>query len=297
MHRSPGLAAALVVVLPLTACSYTGNQNKYRAGKTLALTVEHVAGTPVLVDTRNGRIEVVAEPERGDVSVEAHFQCRGRTQQEADERLAAMNLDVSRDAGRRLVVKPAFGARHRGGDGASISIKIPDASGVDLDTSNGRVTAQGLAGDLVIDTSNGRINVTDHDGSAHVDTSNGRILLTNVHGPVEADTSNGAIRLSLAHDQSGPIDLDTSNGSITVEVGQGFNGIVIFDASNGSVHVNDEAGRVSSSSGGRSKRRITVGEGGRSSRLDTSNGSISFTIGRQARAARPGVKGAEPAGE
>ncbi|MHC4774535.1 MAG: DUF4097 family beta strand repeat-containing protein [Planctomycetota bacterium] len=279
MKRSLGLAATLVVVLSLTACSYTFNHNKYWAEKTLTLSVEHVAGTPVLVDTKNGRIEVVAEPDRSDVSVEAHIQCRGATQQEADERLAAMNLNVSRDAGRRLVVKPVFPARHSGSDGASIYIKIPDASGVDLDTSNGRVVAHGLAGHLVIDTSNGRIKVTDHDGSARVDTSNGRILLTNVHGPVEADTSNGAIELSLAHDQTGPIDLDTSNGSITVEVGQGFDGIVIFDTSNGSVHVDDQTGRVLSSSGSRSKRRITVGEGGQTSRLDTSNGSIHFTIG------------------
>ncbi len=45
------------------------------------------------------------------------------------------------------------------------------------------------------------------------------------------------------------------------------------------VHVNDLKGRISSSSLSRNKGRITVGEGGQPSRLDTSTGSISFTIG------------------
>ena len=48
--------------------------------------------------------------------------------------------------------------------------------------------------------------------------------------------------------------------------------------SNGSIHVDDQVGRISSSSLSRSEGRITVGEGGGASRLDTSNGSIHFRI-------------------
>jgi len=298
MHRLFFMMAALVVVLPMTACSHNCYHNRYdyEAEKTLTLSFEHVAGSPLLVDTKNGRIEVVAEPQRSDVAIEARVYCRGETQQKADERVETIRVEASRDADRRLVIKSVFPGPHRGGDGASIYVKIPDADGVELDTSNGSVVASGLAGYLAIDTSNGRISVTDHDGSAHIDTSNGRVsvtnlsgslwvdtsngrlALTNVHGPVEADTSNGAIKLSLAPDQSGPVDLDTSNGSITVDGGPGFNGRVLLDTSNGFVHVDDEAGRVTSSSGRANRRRITVGEGGPPSRVDTSNGSIHFTI-------------------
>jgi DUF4097 and DUF4098 domain-containing protein YvlB len=268
----------------------------FKADTDLAVTADHIPGSALFVDTRNGRIEVVAEPQRSDVSIEARLRCRGHTQAEADDRLAATTLSVTRDANQRLVVKPIFPGSRRGGDGASISIRVPDANGVELDTSNGRVVATMLSGHLLIDTSNGSITVTDHVGPARVDTSNGGVTVTNlsgslwadtsngtislknVGGPVEADTSNGAIKLALAHDQRGPLMLDTSNGSITVDVGAAFAGTVRFDTSNGSIHVNDQTGRISSSSMRRNEGRITIGEGGPPSRLDTSNGSIRFTI-------------------
>ncbi|MHC4348054.1 MAG: DUF4097 family beta strand repeat-containing protein [Planctomycetota bacterium] len=291
-----GFAVAALSALPLTACSFS-NDWQYRSELDLTQTTDHIPGSGIVVDTKNGRIEVVAEPQRSDILVEAHIRCKGRNQEEADQRLAATTLSITRDVDQRLVVKPVFPDLHRGGDGASISIRVPDAHGAHLDSSNGSVVATMLSGELVIDTSNGSIKLTDHDGDARVDTSNGsvtvtdlsgslwadtsngRITLKNVGGPVDADTSNGSIKLVLAADQSGPLKLDTSNGSITVEVGPAFAGTVSFDTSNGSIHVNDLSGRISSSSLSRNKGRITVGEGGQPSRLDTSNGSISFKIG------------------
>jgi hypothetical protein len=290
-----GFAVAALTALPLTACSFS-NDWEYRAEVDLTRTTEHVPESGIHVDTKNGRIEVVADPQRSDVQIEAHLKCKGRNQEEADQRLAATTVSITRDADQRLVVKPVFPDLHRGGDGASFVIKVPDANGLQLDTSNGSVTVSALSGELVIDTSNGAIQVTDHDGDARVDTSNGsvtvtnlsgslwadtsngKIALTNVGGPVDADTSNGSIKLVLAGDQTGPIKLDTSNGSITVDVGPSFAGSVSFDTSNGSIHVSDVTGRISSSSLSRNKGRITVGEGGQPSRLDTSNGSIHFRI-------------------
>jgi hypothetical protein len=295
MRRLIRSAAAVSVLLPLTACSFSGSMD-FKADTDLSVTADHVSGSALYVDTSNGRIEVVAEPERPDVSIEARLRCRGATQADADARLAATELSVSRDADRRLVVKPVFPGSRRGGDGASIVIRIPDVHGAHLDTSNGSVVATMLTGHLVIDTSNGPVTVTDHDGTARVDTSNGSVTVTNlsgslradtsngsislqnVGGPVDADTSNAAITLALADDQSGPLRLDTSNGSIRVEVGAAFAGSVSFDTSNGSIHVDDQVGRVSSSTLSKSEGRITVGAGGGASRLDTSNGSIHFKI-------------------
>jgi hypothetical protein len=221
-----GFAVAACTALPLTACSF-GNEWEYRSEVDLTRTTDHVAESGIFVDTKNGRIEVVADPQRTDVLIEAHVRCKGRNQEEADQRLAATTLSITRDVNQQLVVRPVFPDSHRGGDGASFVVKVPDANGVNLDTSNGSVVATNLSGDLVIDTSNGAIKVTDHDGDAHIDTSNGtvtvtnlsgslwadtsngRITLNNVGGPVDADTSNGSIKLVLAGDQSGPIKLDT----------------------------------------------------------------------------------------
>ncbi|MHC4717759.1 MAG: DUF4097 family beta strand repeat-containing protein, partial [Planctomycetota bacterium] len=193
MSRTIGLAAVMALALPMTACSYTWNHNNYRADSNLTMTADHIPGSALVVDTKNGRIEVIAEPQRSDVSIETHIRCMGTTQSEADDRLAATTLSITRDADQRLVVKPVFSGGRRSGDGASISIRVPGAHGAHLDTSNGPVTARGLQGDLVIDTSNGPIEVTDHDGQAHVDTSNGPVGITNVTGRVRVDTSNGSI--------------------------------------------------------------------------------------------------------
>lgn len=288
---------APLLLLAMAGC-YWNSGSRFRADTTVTEHMEHVPGSALVVKTQNGHIEIVAAPEQGDVSIEAVIRCTGETQQEADERLAATTLSVTREADQALVVAPVFPAAHNGGgDGASIVIRLPDANGAELDTSNGSVTVRGLTGNLVIDTSNGRIEVSDHVGPANVDTSNGSVVvtnhtgrlyvdtsngsvhLTNIDGRVNADTSNGSVVVTLAPGQIGPLDLDTSNGSITVQVGPAFEGAVTLQTANGAISVDDPTGRITSTKLSRNRGRIVVGSGGEPSKLDTSNGGIRITIG------------------
>ena len=298
-------ACALLVSLPLTACSinvggwpgaYGSDGPHNRSQKTVHLNEDHVPGSAVEVRTKNGRIEVVAVPQRTDVSIEAEIFARGDTIDEAEERLAAITIEVTRRSDGTLVIEPNFPKPGRSGDGASIVVELPDASEVALKTSNGSVYASGLTGTLDIDTSNGAvevfghageadlntsngsITVDDHVGSLAADTSNGSVRISHVDGAVKAGTSNGSIAVTLHKGQRGPVNLDTSNGPITVRVGPGFAGAVSFDTSNGRVNVRDHAGNITNQSISKTKGRITVGEGGAPSRLDTSNGTIRFTI-------------------
>ncbi len=293
MRKLIATACLLVIIGPLTACSFS---NWHRSQMTMNLNSDHVAGSAVEVRTRNGRIEVVATPNRTDVAIEAKLYARGNTMAEAEQRLAQTTLQVSRTADGTLLVEPKFPEPVRGGDGANIYIEVPDAHNATLHTSNGSVHTFGLTGKLVVDTSNGSVEVIDHDGDARLDTSNGSITveehvgalsadtsngsirINDLNGSIEADTSNGSIVLTLHEDQAGPIDLDTSNGSITVRVGAAFTGTVTLGTSNGSVTVRDHLGRITSQTISKSSGRIVVGEGGEASRLDTSNGRIRFTI-------------------
>lgn len=295
MRRLMSLALVLPLLVALQACSFYFD-GLAKARTTLSQTAEHVPGSGLVVKTRNGRVEVIADPQRSDVAIEARLKCVGLTQEEADDRLAQARISVTRGLDGVLLIKPIFPGGARSGDGASISIVLPDADGVELDTSNGSVTARGLTGKLVIDTSNGSVDVVNHRGSAEIDTSNGRVEVIdlagsllidtsngsvhveNLAGPATIDTSNSSIVLSLGADQSGPLDLDTSNGSIRVRVGQGFVGPVTLDTSNGSIAVTDRLGRIATKTIGKTGGRIVVGEGGDPSRLDTSNGRIEFTI-------------------
>ena len=252
MRRMMGFALVLPLLVALQACAFHFN-SQAKAKTTLSQTVGHVPGSSLVVKTRNGWVDVTAEPQRSDVSIETRLQCVGATQQEADDRLAQATMSVTRGPDGVLVIKPIFPGGARGGDGASITIVLPDADGVELDTSNGPVTAHDLTGKLVIDTSNGSVVVVNHRGSAEIDTSNGPITITdhtgsllidtsngvvhvvNLAGPATIDTSNGPIDLSLGADHSGPLNLDTSNGSIRVRVGEGFVGPVTLDTSNASI--------------------------------------------------------------
>ncbi len=268
-------AFVLLVIMPLAACSFSSG---YRSQMTMNLTSDHVAGSAVEVRSRNGRIEVVAVPNRTDVAITAKIYARGATMAEAEERLAASTLLVSRTDDGTLLVEPKFPEPVRGGDGASILIELPGANGATLRTSNGSVHTHGLTGTLIVDTSNGSVEVVDHAGDTKVDTSNGSIKVDDHVGALSADTSNGRIEVTLHDDQTGPIRLDTSNGSITVRVGASFAGTVTLDTSNGSITVRDNIGRITSQTISKSYGRIVIGEGGEASRVDTSNGRIRFTI-------------------
>lgn len=277
LRRRLHLTLAAVLSLPMTACTF-GYEDPMRATTTLTEHTDHIPGSALEVRTRNGRVEVYAAPDRTDVTIEASPRARGATQEEADRRLKEITLSISREAGQRLVVKPIFPQPIKRGDGASFVIRVPDADGVHVNTGNGSIVVEGLAGDLVADTSNGAIRVRDHNGPIEVGSSNGSLRLENVNGPVRGDTSNGGITLTLAAEQEGPLHLDTSNGSISVTVGPGFAGSVKMDTSNGAVTVRDNSGRIRYQQISRSKGRVVVGDGKASSRLDTSNGAIRFTV-------------------
>jgi DUF4097 and DUF4098 domain-containing protein YvlB len=270
------LPALLIVMsgLALTGCYH----NWASSTTTMNQNVAHISGAPINVDTRNGRIEVIASDDVSEVTIEARIKCVGRTQAEADDRLARTTIEVGRDTDRTLRIRPVFADGPRGSDGASFLVRLPDAEGITLDTSNGSIVVRGTSGKLLADTSNGAIDVESHRGPINIDTSNGSIEILDGHAPIVADTSNGSITVSLADDQEGPVRLDTSNGRIRMTVGPAFAGRVTMSTSNGAVKVRDEHGRISSSDLSRSGGRIVVGEGTHDSRRDTSNGTIELTI-------------------
>jgi DUF4097 and DUF4098 domain-containing protein YvlB len=294
MNRSLCLATLALAVSPLAACSW--HYDFHKADREVTRSLLHQPGEAVEVRTYNGSVKVIAAPDQDEVTVEARLRCRGKTAEEAEERLAATTLTVERRADGTLQIEPVFPGGHRSGDGASVNVRIPDADGVSIHTSNGGVTSSGLSGKVVIDTSNGGVRLSDHDGDAWIDTSNGGVVvehvagslildtsngsvkLEDVTGPVRADTSNGSLTVTLSPDASGPMHLDTSNGSITARVGQGFAGEVRLSTSNGSIKVDDHSGRVTSQTLTRSSGRVVIGGGGESSVIDTSNGRITLTI-------------------
>ena len=296
MRRNLSLNLGLLLVASLGACSIDVGQTARSEVTTLTQSIQHVSHTPVEIRTRNGSVDIAADQSLNAVSIEAKIVCGGKTQAEAEERVAQASLTVIRQADQTLLITPSFPGGPQNGDSASIWVKLPDARGVVIHTSNGRVSSSGLTGEIVIDTSNGTVELADHHGTATIETSNGSVIVTHLQGDLEADTSNGRIEVidlagsanldtsngsvfvSLAPGQTGPIIAESSNGPITVKVGPAFVGTVTMDTSNGPIIVDDPAGVITSSRINKSEGTLVVGEGGAASRLDTSNAAIKFII-------------------
>ena len=277
-------AAVLLGSLALLGCGIT-QQARFKRTDTIVKT--HVPAAPVHVDVANGSIEVKAG-EADEVRITAEI--KAVTQ----ERLDQTTLVVTRAPDQTLDVSVAWpDGKRRNNEGCSVTITMPDASTIALETSNGRLTVTGVGTDLNLQTSNGRLIAShipgniygrtsngrvifdDIGGEINVDTSNGKLILTDIAGPVRADTSNGSVQIRLTDSATGPIDVDTSNGSATIAVGPGFQGQLQLSTSNGRIKV-DEQTDAKSMTINKSSARIDFG-GNNSSRVHTSNGSITVT--------------------
>jgi len=287
------LLAVLSLAGALSGCSFYSG---HTASVKMQQHAEHIADAGLLIDNRNGKVEVTADAVLTQVEIDATLTCGGDTKKEADERIKSANFSVERDAASTLVIKPSFPQPTHASDGASFIVRLPGARHATVKSSNGSVKVTGLAGELKVNTSNGGVTVNSHDGPATIATSNGFINITalkgslnakssngSVHatdiaGPVGVSTSNGRVEVRLVNSQSGPLNLDTSNGGVKVTVGAMFNGMFKLDTSNGRIKITDTAGRVTSSEIEGSDGTVTVGEGGTTSVIDSSNGSIEITI-------------------
>lgn len=301
MRSTNALILSLTAAAMLAGCSSTSSLIwDEKVTESRSMTTQHVAGGSLYIDTRNGTVEVYADRGVDAVMIEAKVTAADTSEIDAAKRLAETKIIVERDTSRRLTIRPNWPSNPRGGEGASFNVRLPDADGVTIDTSNGPVTIHGLSGKLVIDTSNGGVEVVDHNGETIIDTSNGaievrgnrgrvvadssngRIRILNQRGPVEADTGNAPVEVVLADDQTGPLKIDSSNGSVTVTVGPSFAGTVEFDTSNGGINVMDKAGVIASQVMDKSNGLITLKNSGGASIIETSNASISFTVERTA---------------
>ena len=283
----------LVLLLLGAACGTTATG--VRATKDLALSAPHVGGQKFSVETRNGGVEVHGDPALGEVKVWARIVCGGKTKEEAARRLAETRVVAERDANGILHVVARFPAgRHFPYDGASIQLRLPDAKGGMVKTSNGNVTVTRIAGKVTVRTSNGRVQVKDLGGSVDVGTSNANVSAGNIAGPLVVRTSNGTItaegvqgraKLSSSNGnvrivltRAGPLSVSTSNGTVDVTVGPEFLGRVSIGTSNGSVEVEDRGGRITSQSIRKTSAKLQVGKGGDASSVTTSNGNVRFKI-------------------
>lgn len=217
LAASVGLALLLVSGSLMAGCVTISRRAQAR--DTVSLTLDVPIGTPTRVETFNGGITVSPS---GGSTVTAEVVRRGEG---ADDAEATANRDaiavtlelVDGVALLRAVYAPDP-ASIPGGSGASIKLRVPPQTALQLVASNGPISVRDTWGMLEARTSNGPVDLSEMVGSVSVETSNGPVGME-AGEPVslQVRTSNGGITFEGAL-EPGDHRLETSNGPVTLSL-------------------------------------------------------------------------------
>lgn len=104
----------------------------------------------------------------------------------------------------------------RAGAEVSYELLLPAGLEVDVETVNGRVSAERRLGPLTLNTVNGSVRVAAQGAPVRVNTVNGSVEV-DFDGPLESaelETVNGSVTVACSRDSSFRFDLQTVNGKI-----------------------------------------------------------------------------------
>lgn len=151
---------------------------------------------------------------------------------------------------------------------ATIDLYVPRQANLRITSKDGRLSIEGVSGEVSARTGDGAVNVRDSRGNLTVETSDGRIHISNFDGTAQATTGDGGISLDGRFTR---LSASTGDGAISLSLPGDANATIETDAetvSNDGVAAsedNDETKRV---------RRWRVGSGGNLLTLKTGDGRI-----------------------
>jgi hypothetical protein len=132
--------------------------------------------------------------------------------------------------------------------------------------------------DLSLETTNGGIRINDVAGDIEFHTTNGGVHLTGVAGDVRGRTTNGGLHVDLTGSewQGSGLDVRTTNGGVKLTIPDGYNARLETGTTNGGMRF-DFPVTVQ----GRIDRRLSVdlGGGGKLIRAFTTNGGVTVVRG------------------
>lgn len=233
-------------------CRNAGDGDRYTERFCEVRNLTMAAPSTLAVSVGNGGVTIDGTS-RTDVSIRVRIIAQARTTDAA--RALASQVAVLTTDGRVSADGPR--SRDRESWWVSYQIEAPRRTNVDADTSNGSVAISSM------------------DGTIRAESDNGSVRLDGVSGDVRARTSNGSVNIQLSGSSWSGAGLDavTSNGSLRVAMPRDYNAHLVASTNNGSLRM-DRPVTVQ----GRIGRDIdtTLGKGGATLRLRTSNGSLTI---------------------
>lgn len=128
--------------------------------------------------------------------------------------------------------------------------------------------------DLTLETVNGPLTVEDVTGVLDLRTENGPISLDNLGGNVRARLDNGPLTVALRGTewQGEGLDAATTNGPVILRVPEGYNAELETGTVNGPMSIGFPITVQGRFGAGHQRVRTTLGRGGRTVRVVTTNG-------------------------
>ncbi|WP_411962946.1 DUF4097 family beta strand repeat-containing protein [Haloferax sp. YSMS24] len=158
----------------------------------------------------------------------------------------------------------------------TLHIRVPaDFPVTHTSTSNGSIEVRGTTGDLEARSSNGSISVRGIDGFVELTTSNGSITCFDVAGIDGVRTTNGSLDVDVRAIRD-DASIETTNGSIEAALAGSLDAELVAQTATGSI----DASALSLADAAISRTRVsgTLGGGGPTLTVSTSNGSIELSL-------------------
>jgi Toastrack DUF4097 len=205
----------------------------------------------------NGRIHIT--PADGDtVEVQAERIVKAATDEAAKAALA--KFEIGETVSPKSIVidasSPSTGFSIGLSRRADFEVRVPRWADVKLNATNGDIDVSGLQGMFRAESTNGKIS-----GSA-------------LEGGATVQTTNGVVKLDFSKIDDAGVSCETTNGMISVTVPRDAKARISARVTNGAINTSDLQLAVTE----QSRRRLdaSIGGGGPSIRLETTNGAISI---------------------
>ena len=153
----------------------------------------------------------------------------------------------------------------------TLDIKIPVETEIVIDSNNGAVKIQNVAGDIYIKSDNAVTTLTDVGGDVKINNDNGAIRLTSTSiGNLLLESDNGAINVLLGKLTGDSYTIETDNGMVNIVLSQKIAADLEISVKNGMVRSDfllDQKGHTYTGS---------IGGGGPKIKVRTDNGMVSI---------------------
>jgi hypothetical protein len=246
------VAAQQTVVQDDEWCDQSGSHGDMeRTCEVRETTFRATGGTIDVLARPNGGIKVEGW-DRNEIRVRALVQAWAESEDDARRLMGQVEVKASGSEISSSGPKTDWDEEHWV---VSFRVNVPRSSDLDLATTNGGITIDGVSGKIRFETTNGGVTIDE------------------LGGDVRGSTTNGGLTVRLGGNtwQGSGLDVETTNGGVTMRIPEGYSARLETGTVNGGLSI-DFPITVQ----GRIDRRITtdLGDGGPTIRARTTNGGV-----------------------